>query len=248
MTMRPDPERLGGLAWGRRTGGALSPAERRLLRAQAAREFAAFLAGSVRTIIGRVPAAARGIDVATFQPPDSALTRQTEEAAAELSPALLAHSYRTWLYGSALAAVDGAALDPELFYCTALLHDYGITASGPGRDFTLASADKVMQVCAAAGRTTVEGELLADAVCAHTTAGVTLAKDGPLTAYTQWGALSDAFALRAWDITPGNRRYIRRAHPRGEFNRELLVVLRRELKNMPNGRFPALFVPAFFQR
>ena len=54
------------------------------------------------------------------------------------------HSYRTWMFGLALAALDRAEIDRELFYCAALLHDYGIAEPTPGRDFTLGGADRLL--------------------------------------------------------------------------------------------------------
>ena len=55
---RPDPERLGGLAWTRRTRGALTRAERRRLIAALARAQAENLAGRIKLALGRLPAGA----------------------------------------------------------------------------------------------------------------------------------------------------------------------------------------------
>ncbi|MEK6326999.1 MAG: hypothetical protein AABM66_05650 [Actinomycetota bacterium] len=52
----------------------------------------------------------------TFEPPDSRLARDAERACAEQPDSIAQHSYRTWMFGLALAAVDRVELDRELFY------------------------------------------------------------------------------------------------------------------------------------
>lgn len=141
----PDPQRLGGLAWVRRTGGQLSRAERRhLLRAVAVGQWENAV-GRAKLALGRLPAAAARVDLSTFQAPDSKFAREAEDACAEMPPALQGHSYRTWLFGRALAIVDRSEMDDELFYCGALLHDYGIVSPTANRDFTLGSVDRMLR-------------------------------------------------------------------------------------------------------
>jgi len=72
--------------------------------------------GRAKLVLGRLPAGAGDIDVTAFVPPDSRLAREAEAACAEQPTVIAAHSYRTWMYGLALAAVNGAQLDRELFY------------------------------------------------------------------------------------------------------------------------------------
>lgn len=112
--MSPDPTRLGGLAWTRRTGGRLTRGERMRLLGEIAKGQAVNLAGRARLAAGRLPAGAAEIDARDFAPPDSALAREAEQACAELPAAIAGHSYRTWMFGLALAALDGSHPDPEL--------------------------------------------------------------------------------------------------------------------------------------
>src|SRR5271168_1967944 len=102
----PDPQRLGGLAWATRTGGRLSRRERGRLVAAVALGQWQNAVGRAKLALGSVPARAAGIDLDTFAAPDSALAREAEAACAELPPGLAGHSYRTWLFGRALAVVD----------------------------------------------------------------------------------------------------------------------------------------------
>jgi len=231
---------LGGLGWASRTGGRLSRRERgRLLAAVALGQWQNAV-GRAKLALGRVPARAAGIDLDTFAVPDSAFARESEKACAELPPGLTGHSYRTWLFGRALAVVDGRALDDELFYCGSLLHDHGIAQPTPGRDFTLASVDR-LRVCAqAAGVDGAGVEGLADAICVHTTPGVSVDRDGALGCYLQWGAMVDGAGLRTWDLEPATVAEVLRRHPRADFKRQLVEMIRAEAAAVPDGRFELL--------
>lgn len=237
----PDPTRLGGLEWVRSTRGRLTAAERhRLLAAIALGQFEN-LAGRARLALGRLPDRARDIDVRSFEPPDSRLAHEAEAACAEQPDPIAGHSYRTWMYGLALAGLDGAALDRELFYCAALVHDFGISPSVPGRDFTLGGAERALECAAAAGLPDTEGDLLADAICVHTTPGITPDRDGTLGCYVQMGAMVDGAGLRMCDISPENVRAVLEAHPRGaEFKRDLAALMQAEARAVPGGRFSLL--------
>lgn len=237
----PDPNRLGGLAWTRQTRGRLSAAERRRL-------LGAIVAGQVQNALGRARLAlgrrhprASAVDAASFAPPDSRLAREAEKACTEQPASIAAHSYRTWMYGLALAAVDGLQLDRELFYCAALIHDYGISPPVAERDFTLGGADRALACAAAAELSDEDAESIADAICVHPTAGITLAHDGALGCYVQWGAMVDGAGLRLWDVSKANVAVVLEAHPRGEgFKGELAGLIRAEARAVPGGRFALL--------
>jgi hypothetical protein len=236
----PDPERLGGLAWTRRTGGALTSAERRRLLAAIALGQWENLLGRAKLALGRLPAAAANVDLELFVAPDSLFAREAEQACAELPASLVRHSYRTWLFGRALAALDGRELDLELFYCGSLLHDHGIAQPTPGRDFTLASADRTLACATMAEVSDDRAETLADAICVHTTPGVAVEGDGALGCYLQWGAMVDGAGLRLWDVAPANVTEILHRYPRTDFKRQLLTLIRAEATAVPQGRFGLL--------
>jgi hypothetical protein len=239
-TDAPDPERLGGLAWTRRSGGNLTASERRrLLAATAVGQWENVL-GRARLALGRVPARAGAVDLDTFKPPDSAFAREAERVCAEQPAAIVGHSYRTWLFGRALAALDGERLDEELFYCGALVHDFGIAQPTPDRDFTLASAERLI-ACATGADVAIErAELAADAICVHPTPGVSVERDGALGCYIQWGAMVDGAGLRIWDVSKANVQEVLRRHPRPDFKRELIALVNAEAQAVPRGRFGLL--------
>jgi len=236
----PDPQRLGGLAWARRTGGQLTRTERRrLLIATAVGQWENAV-GRAKLALGRLPAAAERVDLDAFQVPDSKFAREAEEACAELPPTLQGHSYRTWLFGRALASVDGYAMDDELFYCGSLLHDYGIVSPTANRDFTLGSVERMLSCADAAGLDDERADLLADGICVHTTPGVRVDTDGVIGCYLQWGAMVDGAGLRMWDVAPRNVDEVLRRHPRGDFKRDLIAMMRAEATAVPRGRFGLL--------
>jgi hypothetical protein len=219
----------------------LSAAERRRLLVAIASGRAENALGRVRLALGRRHPRAAGVDVTSFVAPDSPLAREAEMACAEQLASIAAHSYRTWMYGLALAAVDEVRLDPELFYCAALLHDYGICAPVDGRDFTLGGADRALACATAAGLADDGGAAIADAICVHPTPGVTLADDGALGCYVQWGAMVDGAGLRVWDVSQANVEAVVEAYPRGAgFKRELAGLVRAEGRAVPGGRFALL--------
>jgi hypothetical protein len=236
----PDPHRVGGLAWARRTGGRLTAGERRRLLAAIALGQWENAIGRAKLALGRLPAGAASVDLDTFEVPDSAFAREAEQACAELPDALAAHSYRTWLFGQALAAVDRRELDSELFYCGALLHDHGIAQPTADRDFTLASVERTLACATAASVSDDRAESLADAICVHTTPGAEVERDGVLGCYLQWGAMVDGAGLRIWDVAPANVDEIVRRYPRVDFKRQLVELMRAEAAAVPRGRFDLL--------
>jgi hypothetical protein len=237
----PDPERLGGYAWAMRTGGRLSASERRRLTIATASAQVQNVIGRVRLAAGRRARGASHFDAAALVAPDSRLAREAEEACAEQPAAVAAHSYRTWMFGTALAELDRVDLDRELFYCASLIHDYGIDPVVPDRDFTLGGAARAHDCCAAAGVSDARAGLIADAICVHPTPGIEIERDGALGCYVQWGAMVDGAGLRLWDISQTTERAVLKAHPRGRgFKAELSGLIRAEAGAVPGGRFALL--------
>jgi hypothetical protein len=194
--------------------------------------------GRLRLALGRLPAGATDIDVRDFEPPDSQLAREAEAACDEQPDMLVGHSYRTWMWGLVLATLDRSELDRELFYCAALLHDFGSTTPVVGEDFTLRSALRATECARAADLDSANAELIADGICCHPTPGLTVRRDGAIAYYIQYGAMVDGAGLRAWDIAPRNIDEVLRRHPRGEnFKQWLTGVVKAEARAVPYGRF-----------
>jgi hypothetical protein len=239
MSAHPDLDRVGGLEWTRRSGGALTRSERMRLLARIAAAQVGNLAGRVKLATGRVPQELRRLDEESLMPPDSALAREAERACAQQPRAVAGHGHRTWVFGVALAAIDGQRLDRELFYVGALLHDAGIIETVAGEDFTLRSGDVAAACLHAAGRG--EDEVaLRDAITVHATPGISADHDGALGTYIQSGAMLDIAGLRKWDLSGALVDRAIDAHPRHDVNREIARLAKAEADACPEGRFALL--------
>lgn len=223
----PDPNRIGGIGWTRRTKGALTAGERRTLLVAVAKGQAQNAAGRLTLVTGRAQRAADRLP----DPPDSAFARDVQAACDEQPPEIVAHSYRTWAFGHALADLDGEPLDPEQFWCAALLHDAGLVRPVPHEDFTLRSADAAIRRAEDHGRD--DGELIADAITVHATPGVDPSKDGGLGTYVQAGAMLDLGGLRLWDVSERLVGEVARRQP----IRDIVPYVRAEASAVPRGRF-----------
>jgi hypothetical protein len=220
-------------AWACATNGALDAAQRRAVNAAIRAGYLDIARGLLRWPFVRRPPAE--LPAA----PDSKLARQAESAATDQGPALAGHGYRTWLVGVALADRDRASLDQEQFYVAALLHDAGMASEVLGEDFTIRSARIVLDVSARAEAGEATGARLADAVVAHATPGLAAADD-PIGYYVQAGAMADLAGLRMWDLPKGYLRAAYTAHPGHGVHRVVPDLIRREARDVPEGRFALL--------
>jgi hypothetical protein len=172
--------------------------------------------------------------------PDTALAREAEAACADQPASIVGHSYRTWLFGNALAALDRAPLDAEQLYCASLVHDYGIAEVVSGQDFTVRSADCALGCVRRARAEASVGEAIADAICVHPTPGITVDRDGAAGCYVQAGAMVDV-GLRLDEIAPRNREAVLARYPRGAgFKGEFAAMIRNEAHAVRGGRFALL--------
>lgn len=236
----PDPNRLGGLGWTRRTGGALTRKERARLLGEIVRGQGAYVGTRIRLATGRVPEAARSLSIDDVTPPDSRLAREAEEAAREQTPGVIGHSYRSWVFGAALAGLDGQALDREQFYVASLLHDYGLMAAVAGEDFTIRSAARAAQCGQVCGTPAPVVDAIGDAITVHSLPGAQLERDGALGFYLQAGALVDLVGIRADELPKGLRQAATERYDRGGVTAEITRLIAAEAKANPAGRFHLL--------
>ena len=236
----PDLERFGGIRWVRRTKGALTAKEKRRLMGVVVATQGAYITGRIKLAFGRVPAGAAVLDdPELLAPPDSAWARAAEDACRELQTETIGHSYRTWAFGRALAALDGADVDVELLYTAALVHDFGLEHAVPGEDFTIRSADRVVACAREAGVDDVRSELAADAIAIHTHPSVDPELD--LTgAWIQAGALCDLGGFRLWDLPKPWVQKVIEEYPRDGVIKAVVAMIGAESKAVPHGRFALL--------
>jgi len=243
----PDPDRLGGIGWLERTGGALTGRQRLQLVPAVLAAHRDLLVSQARLVAGRRPLHLDGL--VDPQPPDSALARAAQAACAgAVPPALVAHSARTWWYGRLLAGLDGADVDPELAFAAALLHDVGLADAVPGEDFTLRGARVAEALLLEAGASSGDARAVADAISVHTLPGVERDRDGELGTYLQAGAMLDLIGLRADELPRAAIEAVRSRHPRDDLADRIAECVRAEAHAVPTGRFALIrwagFVPA----
>jgi hypothetical protein len=236
MPPAPNPDRLGGIGWARRTGGNLTRKEKRRLLGVIARGQGELIAGRMKILLGRTPAHVGALeDPNLLAPPDSAFARAAEEAAEEQSVHTRGHGYRTWAFGRAIAALDHAPVDPEILYTAALLHDFGIETTVPDQDFTIRSADRLATCAEAAGVDRARAELACDAIASHFTPGAHAITDG-MGAWVQAGALCDLLGVRKSDLPRGWIEQLHERHPRDGVVKAFATMIAAEKKAVPNGR------------
>jgi hypothetical protein len=228
--------RVGTYEWARETGGSLTRTERRRLIAEIARSYHRLLLDRVRLALGRVPEGALAVADKPIVAPDSRFAREAEAACAEQPRSVAGHSYRTWIFGTALARFDHRELEPEEFYVASLLHDAGIAEPVPEQDFTIRSAEAALAVADRCGIEAGPATAIADGICGHFTPGASIAVDGPIAYYVQNGALADLIGVRRPDVAPAVRKHADAEYPRGRAGREIGAMVRAESKAVPDGR------------
>lgn len=231
-------------SWAVATGGALSRDQRRALLGPLVRTVAGYARTRTRLALGR--RGEGGTDLDALHWPDSSVARAAEEEAREvLSPALLAHSYRTYLFGRALAAIDGAAVDEELCYTACLLHDLQLGDPTPGRCFAVAGGERAEHFAATHGMPTERAAGVGAAVAAHITPGAAedLTDAGGVVSA---GAFVDVSGSRIDELSPTWVDDVLVRYPRHDLKRVLAEYWAAESRAVPAGRARWLTVVAGF--
>ncbi len=240
----PDRDRIGGFEWTTRTRGRLTRRERLGLLGAIVNSQRDYFLHRLR---GARPSTSPRPGEREIRPPDSRFAREAEAAAAEQNPVILTHSYRSWIFGRALADVDGIAVDDELLYAGCLLHDHGIEPVVAGEDFTLRSARRATDCAQSAELDNVRTAELADGITVHTTPGISVERDGALGYYIQYGAMVDIVGNRVWDLSEDLVDDTLARYDRRGFTRGLASHFTAEAKAVPGGRFSMLRRCGFVQ-
>ncbi|WP_354700891.1 hypothetical protein DSM112329_01183 [Paraconexibacter sp. AEG42_29] len=220
--------------WATATGGALSARQRRQLLSPLLRTVVAYPVERLRLATGRRGAGA--VDLDTLRWPDSALARAAEDEARDvLSPHVLQHSYRTYLFALALAAVDGVAVDEELGYVSCLLHDLHLEHPTPGRCFAVVGGERAAAFATAHGADAAQARHVGAAVGGHITMGANDDLRDP-AGFVSAGAILDVAGVRMADTDPEWIDAVLARHPRLGFRRHLMAAWKAEAAAVPAGR------------
>ncbi len=236
MKQRTQLDAIGTIEWTERTGGVLNRAEQIALARPLLRGHRGIVAGRIAMALKLHAGRRISLDPSCLLPPDSPLACDAEAAVRDLlSPAVLNHSYRSFAWGAALAAVDGIAFDRELFYVASLFHDTGIPSPVPEVDFTVRSAAMARTFLGAHEIGAKDQQVVTNAIALHHTPGVAL-DHGPEAFLLSAGAAVDVFGLRSNHVPDGVRAGIVRQYPRLGFKREFAELFRAEARQVPRGR------------
>jgi hypothetical protein len=220
--------------WARTSGGNLTKCQGWALTPPLLRVIAQTPGQRLRLVTGR--RGSGGVDLDAVVLPDSRLAKDAEaEARQVLSPTIREHSYRTFWFGLALAAIDGVEVDLELAYVAALLHDLNLEHPSPGRCFALVGAQRAEDFCLARDVDAARARRIAAEICGHITPGAAadLSSEG---GFVSAGAFVDVAGGRMAELAPAWVDELLVRHPRLEFKRHARAAWRAEGKAVPGGR------------
>jgi len=166
--------------------------------------------------------------------PDSELARDAREVALELSPDfLLAHVDRTYVFGALAAARAGLAVDEEIAYVAAILHDLGLTdRHGGERRFEVDGAEAARAWALSNGMSADEAQRVWDAIALHASPGIAEHRS-PECALVHWGAGIDVLGFGADQLTPAVIAEVHRAFPRDGFADGMADLLEAAARRSP---------------
>ncbi|HEY2834389.1 MAG TPA: hypothetical protein VGJ14_18350 [Sporichthyaceae bacterium] len=230
--------------WAVRTGGNLTKGQGRALARPLLRSIARYPGLRLRLATGR--RGNGGIDLDTLAIPDSRLAKDAEAEAQEvLSASVREHSYRTFLFGMSLAAVDGVAVDVELAYVSSLLHDLHLEHPTPGRCFAVVGGQRAERFALDRDVQPARAARIGAEVAGHITAGA-MEDLGSPGGFVSAGAFVDVSGGRIDELDPAWVDAVLVRHPRLEFKRVARAAWAAECKAVPNGRANWLRVWATF--
>lgn len=228
--------RIGTWDWLTETGGSLTAQERLAFVPSLVSTFGRFSVDRLRLAL-RVRAR-HSFNAEDLWPvlPDSRLSRHADEEARDLqSLAIVNHGYRTWVFGAALASIDGVSIEPELFHAASLLHDVGLEHIEPRQCFTRRSAESAEAVAERSGLDRAQALEMMNGIAMHITPGLRLT-DSALGFYLQAGAMADLVGIRAWQLPEALRARASATYPREQAHQVLAACWHAEAKAVPNGR------------
>lgn len=220
--------------WAATTAGALSPRQRAQLLTPTLRTAMAYTITRVRLALGRHGTGSFRLD--EFHWPDSQLACAAEAEARRVMPAyLVQHSYRTYLFGLALAAIDNVEIDHELGFIAAMLHDLDLADPTPGACFAVSGSQRAQRFLLDQGADVHAAARIAAGIAGHCTPGAD--EDiGELAGFVSAGALLDVAGVRYDELDPDWLASVLDRHPRLALKSQLLPHWAAAAPALPSGR------------
>lgn len=148
-------------------------------------------------------------------------------------PFLFNHLMRTFAFGRAAGALQGARFDPEMLFLGSVLHDLGLVEQFVSKErFEIDGADAAAEFLAQAGYSDAKIAVMWDAVALHTTPGIPQRKQ-PEVALVQIGAGIDIGAIPRSLVTPESAEIILAEYPRLGFKKAMLEAMSAVIRRKP---------------
>lgn len=195
----------------------------------------------IRLVLGRSPARAPHLRERAI--PDSALCVEALDHGREvLSPAVLNHSLRCWVWADIFAQIDGVGYDAEELFAVCVLHDVGLGA--PATDeygcFTHISAAHADDLVARVGTPDTSSQTISEAIRLHM--DLTVDREAGAEAYLLHAAAHcDVAGRRAHELSRADVDATVARYPRIGFIEEFTQSMRREVKLRPKSRAATLW-------
>jgi hypothetical protein len=166
--------------------------------------------------------------------PDTTVAIEAARVLRAHAPAVLAdHSYRTYLFGSALGTRDGLEWDAELLFISAMLHDLGLTdfigGEGPFEERGATAAETWLRD---QGWPEERAAVAAKAIRMHMDVG-RAGRQRPEVALLHFGAAADVTGMRLEDIHPRTVEEVIAEYPRAGFKKYFASKVRAEARAHP---------------
>ncbi len=220
--------------WATRTGGRLTLGQKWQLTPPLLRAATGYIAGRTRLALGVRGRTSLDLDDAKI--PDSKLAKEAiAEATEVLSPHVLHHSYRTYLFALALAKARKTPVDQELGFVSSMLHDTHLEHPTPGRCFAVVGGERAQRFALERAVPAPRAAAIGAAVAGHITVGATTDLRDP-AGFVSAGAWTDITGDGLHLLDPDWVDAVHARHPRLDLRRRLLRAWDNEGRAMPEGR------------
>lgn len=209
--------KIGSLAWGAETNGALSAHEKRKMIVNLAfvqvREFADSICHSIG-LLRPLP-----VSLDELMPRETPLVRDSLCLAQEThDEALLFHSWRTYFLGRLIAKHEKLDHDPDLFFASAILHDIALTKGhSPNVSaccFAVSGANRARDHLLACGHGTHDANRVGEAISQHLNMYISWRKSAAECYLVSRGAVCDLFGAGRHRIAPESLEELFHSYPR----------------------------------
>lgn len=168
--------------------------------------------------------------------PETAAAAAALEVASEyLSPALLNHSVRAYVWAAAYGAANGIRFDSELIYVAAMLHDVGLVAAFDSHTvaFEEAGGHVASVFAAGAGWTAQRRRRVSDVIIRHMWREVD-ASDDPEGHLLARSTATEIVGANVDDYDPSFRQEVLERYPRLDLASEFLACFRNQAERKPD--------------